>query len=191
VPPSAPWDWLGEHLAVDFANTVRRHRDGDAELITGPEELEAWLVREAGRVPVPAPIDPAVVGRFLSLRDHALAVLRAAAGDRPLPVADAEAINAVVLAHPTVRVLGECAGVQPSRVLGAGDDVDALLATLAAAVIELLARVDAGRLAVCDAPSCGQLFLRARTDQRWCGPGCGNRVRVARHHARSVRQKRS
>jgi predicted RNA-binding Zn ribbon-like protein len=58
-------------------------------------------------------------------------------------------------------------------------------AVLAAAVVDLVARPGAGGVALCDAPSCGQLFLRGRPDQRWCGPGCGNRVRAARHHARS------
>ena len=39
-------------------------------------------------------------------------------------------------------------------------------------------------LAYCDAPSCGQFFMRSRRDQRWCGPACGTRTRVARHASR-------
>ncbi|MFI5735270.1 CGNR zinc finger domain-containing protein [Kribbella sp. NPDC051587] len=43
-------------------------------------------------------------------------------------------------------------------------------------------RDDRHDLALCDAPGCGQLFFQRRTNQAWCGPGCGNRARVARHH---------
>jgi predicted RNA-binding Zn ribbon-like protein len=47
--------------------------------------------------------------------------------------------------------------------------------------IELL---DSPALAFCDAPSCGQFFIRRRRDQRWCSAACGTRTRVARHATR-------
>ena len=180
------WDWLGDDLAVDLANTVRRRRDREAELIGGPAELAAWLGHEAGRVPVPAQVDAGLVRRFLELRDHALAVLRAAAAGAPLPNDAVAAINATAQATPAVRLLGDRAGTSALRVPHAADDAEALLGLLAAAVIDLAARPAAGGVALCDAPSCGQLFLRTRADQRWCGPGCGNRARAARHHARAA-----
>jgi predicted RNA-binding Zn ribbon-like protein len=178
------WDWLGDDLAIDLANTVRRRRDREVDLLDGPGALRAWLGHEAGRVPVPATVDDAAVARFRALRDDALAVLRAAADDGPLPAAGAAGVNAIARARPAVRLLGDRAGATTTVVLPAGDALDELLAVLAAAVIDLVARPAAGGVALCDAPSCGQLFLRGRADQRWCGPACGLRARAARHHAR-------
>jgi predicted RNA-binding Zn ribbon-like protein len=60
-------------------------------------------------------------------------------------------------------------------------DAAALLARLAAEVRDVVASRD--DLALCDAPGCGQLFFERRTNQAWCGPACGNRARIARHHA--------
>ena len=182
---AASWDWLGDHLAIDLANTVRRHRDGEQELLGGPGDLAAWLRREAGRVPVPDVVDERLAARFRALRDDALAVLRATAAGVPAPPRAVAAINAIVVAWPAVRLLGEAPGAVEIRVLHEPPRADALLATLAAAVVDLEGGPDRVRLALCDAPSCGQLFLRARSQQRWCGPGCGNRVRAARHLARA------
>jgi predicted RNA-binding Zn ribbon-like protein len=179
------WDWLGDHLAVDLANTVRRHRGGERELLAEPGDLAAWLRHEAGRVPVPGVIDEPLTARVRDLRDHALAVLRATARRAPAPPASVAALNAIVVAWPSVRTLGTTPGSVETRVLNDPRPGEALLATLAAAVVDLHAGPDGTRLALCDAPSCGQLFLRARAQQRWCGPGCGNRVRAARHHRRA------
>jgi len=63
-------------------------------------------------------------------------------------------------------------------VAGQPDALDALLALVAHSAVEVIADPD---VALCDAPSCGQLFIRTRGNQRWCGPACGNRARVARH----------
>jgi predicted RNA-binding Zn ribbon-like protein len=182
---AAPWDWLGDRLAIDLANTVRRRGDGEEELLGAPADLAAWLRVEAGRVPAPSRVDAALTARVRELRDHALAVLRATALDRRPPAGAVAAINAIVVARPSVRLLAAEPGTAQTRVLNAPRAADALLATLAAAVVELQTGPDAERLALCDAPSCGQLFLRGRPQQRWCGPGCGNRVRVARHQQRA------
>jgi predicted RNA-binding Zn ribbon-like protein len=66
--------------------------------------------------------------------------------------------------------------------LTAADPLDELMARAAASALELLA---SPALAFCDAPSCGQFFMRSRRDQRWCGPACGTRTRVARHAMRN------
>lgn len=65
-----------------------------------------------------------------------------------------------------------------------GDARRDLLATLAAAIVDLLGAPDLHQLAFCDAPSCGQFFHRQRANQTWCCPGCGDRVRSARHYER-------
>ena len=62
------------------------------------------------------------------------------------------------------------------------DPLDELLSRTAMSAVELLG---SPTLAYCDAPSCGQFFMRNRRDQRWCGPACGTRTRVARHAMRA------
>ena len=52
------WDWLGEALAVDFANTTKRSGEKDRELLQAPEDLVYWADLEAGRVPS---VEPEVV----------------------------------------------------------------------------------------------------------------------------------
>jgi predicted RNA-binding Zn ribbon-like protein len=42
----------------------------------------------------------------------------------------------------------------------------------------------AAAIALCDAPGCGQLYLRGRPNQQWCNPHCGTRARSQRHAER-------
>ena len=178
------WEWLGDELAIDFSNTVRRRGMAYEDLLEGPADLREWATRQNGRVPVP-PLGAAKTGlaRIRTARDDALAVLRAAALAAPLPRPAAGRLNRAALRHPVVAQLGTDA-----RVGGRPDRLDELLARAVAATIDLAARAPAAGLALCDAPSCGQLFLRDRDNQRWCGPACGTRARVARHtHRRAAR----
>jgi predicted RNA-binding Zn ribbon-like protein len=179
------WEWLGDELAIDFANTVRRRGMDYRELLADPGDLREWASRQQGRVPVPgAGAAQEALGRVRAARDDAFAVLRAAALEAPLPRGPAERLNRVALRHPVVAQLGADA-----RVAGGPSRVDELLARAVAATIDLAGRAPAAGLALCDAPSCGQFFLRERDNQRWCGPACGTRARVARHaHRRGARR---
>src|SRR4051812_26345537 len=173
MPPHA-WEWLGEPLAIDFANTVRRHGREYEDLLRAPADLEEWARREPLQ-----PVDAA--GRLeeaRELRDAVLAVLRAAAaGERP-PPAQAERLNSAARRVRLVPQLRD--GKVELTALGTPDPLDEALARIALSALELVAHPG---LALCDAPSCGQLFLRHRSDQLWCGPACGTRARVARHAA--------
>jgi predicted RNA-binding Zn ribbon-like protein len=61
-----------------------------------------------------------------------------------------------------------------------------LCADIAAAAIDLLTGPDAATVALCDAPGCGQLYLRGRPNQQWCNPHCGTRARSQRHAERNA-----
>ena len=61
---------------------------------------------------------------------------------------------------------------------------DLLAAALARAAVAFLAGPDRVRLRACPAPRCVRYFVQAHARQEWCKPSCGNRARVARHHAR-------
>jgi predicted RNA-binding Zn ribbon-like protein len=184
------WSWLGDPLAIDLVNTVRRRGWQFTELIESPDDLRDWLDREQDRVTAPAEVGDDLVTRFLALRDHALDLLRAAAAGQPWPAEAIAAINALVLAAPSTRLLtGEPGGYRTQPVTEA-DPAGRLLGDLAAAVVALLTGPDAAELTLCDAPGCGHLYLRHRPNQQWCGPRCGTRARTGRHTSRPARSDR-
>ena len=169
------WDWLGEALAVDFANTTKRSGGEERELLETPGDLAEWAAEEAGRVPA---IEAGAVriGEVLTLRDDVKALLYAAVHGAPAPVPAAERVNARVRATPLVHQLrdGDAVLVPAAAVA----PLDELLARVSHSAIELAAR---GGVGFCDAPSCGQFFERRRASQLWCSDACGTRARVARH----------
>jgi predicted RNA-binding Zn ribbon-like protein len=170
------WSWLGEPLAIDFANTVRRRGPEYVEYLDSPRELVEWAHHEGLR------LSARDVGSRLAevreLRDAVFALLLAAARDENAPAGIETRLNAALAAVPLVPQLraGDVELTAPRD----APPLDVLLARMGASALEVL-RDPA--LAFCDAPSCGQFFLRHRGDQRWCGPACGTRARVARHAA--------
>jgi predicted RNA-binding Zn ribbon-like protein len=181
----ARWSWLGDPLAIDVANTVRRRGRRYIELITQPADLRAWLDHERGRLAIPAEVDTVMVSRFLLIRDQVLRVLRTAAGGTALPAADVHAINELAATAPTVRLLGAGPGQHFTRPVTQADPATRLSADIAAATIDLLTGPDTAAIALCDAPGCGQLYLRGRPNQQWCNPHCGTRARSQRHTDRN------
>jgi predicted RNA-binding Zn ribbon-like protein len=179
------WDWLGEPLAVDFANTVRRSGWRYRELLEGGADIASWSRHQGGRVPLLTAAEAhARLAEIRAVRDDVFDLLRAAArGDRP-PAEPVGRINARARKLPVVAQITGPGAERSAIVLGDPDAVDELLARVVAAAIDLTGAANSG-LALCDAPSCGQFFLRERTNQRWCGPACGTRARVARHSASS------
>jgi predicted RNA-binding Zn ribbon-like protein len=141
------------------------------------------------------------VARFLAVRDPVLRVLRAGATNsaappddaeawsapaaRNLPPADVDAVNQLAAAAPAIRLLGARPGRYRTQPVTAADPATRLCAELAAAAIGLLTGPDAAALALCDAPGCGQLYLRGRPNQQWCDPHCGSRARAQRHADRA------
>ena len=177
------WSWLGDALALDLVNTVRRRGWRFTELIESPDDLRDWLGREQDRLTTPAAVDDGLVTRFLALRDHALELLRAAVAGQPLPAGAVEAVNALVLAAPSARLLTGEPGQYRNQPVTTADPSRRLLGELAVAVIDLLTGPDVAELTFCDAPGCGHFYLRHRSNQQWCNPACGTRARTDRHHS--------
>jgi predicted RNA-binding Zn ribbon-like protein len=179
VPPER-WSWLGEPLGIDFANTVRRRGGDYTELLESGADLRAWAARQASRVPDP-PLGSADarLGEVRELRDAIFALLLSTAQREPVPPGVERRVNAALAAAPLVPQLRD--GTVELVAPAGADPLDELLARATASALELL---PSPALAYCDAPSCGQFFMRSRRDQRWCGPACGTRTRVARHASR-------
>jgi len=160
---------MDEPLAIEFANTVRRRGMEYVECVS----LVEWARRHDIRLAASR------LDEVRELRDAVFALLRAATQPGAMSPRHAEArLNAALAAVPLIPQLrdGDIALTAPSD----APPLDTLLARVAASALDVL-RDPA--LSFCDAPSCGQFFLRHRGDQRWCGPACGTRARVARHAA--------
>lgn len=187
----APWSWLGEALPLDFANTVRRVGSTYREHWVTGADVRDWSVRQQGRAPRVTDREAGDrLDELLRARGDFLAVLHAAADGAPLPVGAARRINALARAHPVVDQLPVGPGPWRPRAVQAGTAVDELLGRVTHALISLLASPDAQRVTLCDAPGCGQFYLRDRSDQQWCDTSCGTRARVARHQARRAQRDR-
>jgi predicted RNA-binding Zn ribbon-like protein len=178
VSETSSWDWLGEALAVDFANTTKRYGGDDRELLQAPEDLVTWAELEAGRVPE-LEVEAVRLGEIRTFRDDVKALLRAAVEGERAPLPAVQRVNARLRAAPLVVQLRDGASVlAPAAAIA---PLDELLARVAHSAIELAAH---GGVGFCDAPSCGQFFERSRASQLWCSHACGTRARVARHAQR-------
>jgi predicted RNA-binding Zn ribbon-like protein len=178
--------WLGEPLAIDYANTVMVVRAGQAvDLIATPAELKSWLHAERERL---GDCDFAVahIEEIRSLRDSVRDLLSAAAQGVAPPSGALDAVNAASARVPSAPQLQINAdGEFRKTELAAADPLRRLLAQLARSAADLLSGPGREQLHVCDAPSCGMVFLGSR---RWCCGACGNRARAARHYRRKRAQ---
>ncbi len=184
-------------LALDLALTLRHDGAGGvADDLADPAGLTAWVRAHPEILPVAqhCTADAAALAAVRELRAavralfaHAVRPGAPSAADaaRLMPVPEAvDRLNAAAARTPTVPVLrweGSAGPVLDRRpVHGAGD----LTAALAQAAAAFLAGPDRQRLRACHAPRCVRYFLKEHPRQQWCGPSCGNRARVARHHER-------
>jgi predicted RNA-binding Zn ribbon-like protein len=116
---------------------------------------------------------------FRSVRAASRAVLEAWVNRTALPVDAVTTLNETSGRVPRTLVLDPpLARDEPSS----ANATTRTLARVAWSTIELVGGPDRDRLRRCG--SCGDVFVASRTDRRWCSVTCGNRVRVARHHAR-------
>jgi predicted RNA-binding Zn ribbon-like protein len=143
--------------------------------------FEAWLIG-AGVPPEARPGLALRLGDFRGLHRAVVEALAAAAGGQVQPADAVARLNdaaALVPFAPRLRVGGRAVLVdEPEPTRRAAD----LLSAIARSAIRLLGSADAERLR--HGPRCGTFFLASRPDRVWCSASCGNRARVARHHAR-------
>jgi predicted RNA-binding Zn ribbon-like protein len=142
-------------------------------------DLRGWLEEEGVLVPEETAEVSLRLPEFLSLQAAVRELFDASIGGGPFPAAALERLNDVSARVP--RVLRFDAGGS-SETPFAASATPATLARIAWSAIELLGVSERSRLRRCGA--CGRYFVSTRSDRRWCSDACGNRTRVARHHAR-------
>jgi predicted RNA-binding Zn ribbon-like protein len=169
-------------LALALANT-----EAAADLLATPAALAAWL---SGHEDALGPVDDEVALRladFRALRSAIRAAIAARLDGSPPPEQAIRALNEASAAVPTAPALEKSPGglVRVERATASPSRTVQILASIARSAIEVLGP-DRERLRLCPATRCGKAFLASRARQVWCSASCGNRMRVARHHARRV-----
>lgn len=174
------WEWLGQGLALDLADTVTVEDGIEHDLIASVPDYARWAEREAEFLPegyarALARGRRELLGLRTSIREAVGAV---AAGKLP-PKPAVDRLNAASRAAPSWSELDP---VDLSlRVRTSAKGMEALLALYARSAIDLFA-AERSRLRRCPAPSCGMFYVGRRRQQRWCSTQCGTRARVARHY---------
>ncbi len=181
---------LGEHPALDLVNTVfvRGGLRGQlVDALTTPADLADWITEQAealgplGSAPDPG---PDALTAFTGLRSSLRRVVAAAAAGTDAPPENVAAVNTAVGAHRDTVELPPVGYGPAQHRTDAPDLPSAVLARVARSAVDLLTGPDLELLRACPAPGCVLFYLRTHPRRGWCSPGCGNRVRVARHSRR-------
>jgi predicted RNA-binding Zn ribbon-like protein len=182
--------WLGQPLGIDLVNTVMVVREGEVvDLLATRDDLARWLEAERGRLG-DCRFALEHHAEIRALRDAVRAVLLpVAAGQRPSRKG-LEILNDAARAAPISRCLriGKDGQLEAVATSARGGRLDQLLGALAHAAIDLVTDPESSRMRICQAPSCGMLFIGSR---RWCCHACGNRARAARHYYRKRASRRA
>lgn len=189
-----PWifDRSGDHLAIDFANTVSDLRTAPIERLATYCDLVEFA-RQTGLVTDARAAElveqcrarPSDAARALlnahTLRDALQEIYFAIAEGQPVPAPALTALNALV---PHLR-LGPTLAWTWSGDAGGLDEV---LGPIVRAALELLTTDHLrSRISRCRADSCQFLFLDQSKNhsRQWCSMGsCGNREKARRFHGR-------
>jgi predicted RNA-binding Zn ribbon-like protein len=189
MPDSPPFLWTGNHPATDLCNTEPVIDGERVELLPDCDSVVSWA-HAAGVAGSAGSIDTTDREAVRTVRFvHRLrAGLRAALDPTTAGPAAIHTLDAVLRDAPGVL------HVEPSS----GRAVVSLVATtpgaqlrldIAAATLDIF-RHDPGRIRRCAGPACVLLFLDVSKSgrRRWCDMAvCGNRAKVAAHHARTRR----
>lgn len=177
----------GEPLvALDLADTLLTVPDPPLDLLDDPDRYRRWWGLQERRLPqAPAPS----VAATRRLRTAVREVFDAVVDGRAPAAARLEDLNSVAAAVPTSpRLTSRRGGLIAEQRWHTEHGGNAALAAIARETIDLLGD-DTRRpqLRRCANPGCSMVFLAVNRRRVWCTANlCGNRTRVARHHARSA-----
>lgn len=170
------------HPALALVNTRYRSQGDLHDELADPHVASAWL---HARDDAQARLGQDDAAALRAMRD-ATRLLFTARLDGGIPPRQAmDAVNAAILAAPSVAVLGWPATGPERRYRSLGGDrLAQALGLYAADSVALLTGPEGERLTACGAPGCVRLLVRTHGRRQWCSTRCGDRVRAARHYAR-------
>jgi predicted RNA-binding Zn ribbon-like protein len=189
MPESRPFLWTGNHPATDLCNTEPVIDGERLELLPDYDSVVSWAAASG----VARPADPVgaaggEAARTLRFVRGLRAGLREALDPTTAGPAAIRALDAVLRDAPGVLHPEPSSG----RVvvsLAADTPCAQLRLDIATATMDIF-RHDPGRVRRCAGPTCVLLFLDVSKSgrRRWCDMAvCGNRAKVAAHHARARR----
>lgn len=162
--------------AIALANTTYAVRGKPRDGLTTPAELATLLATEIDDDLTPTAED---LTAARALRDAFRSATMAVAGGVMPDAADLAVINATTAASRQARELGPKLTTRVTRI---GPPVTAALAGIAENAITLLTE---GHVRMCGRPECVLLFVKDHPRREWCSKGCGDKVRAARHYAKT------
>lgn len=191
--PDYRFDFCGNHLAIDFTNTVGDRGAGRDEHLNTFGDIVAWAEARgvisrsvAAALRQQATADPDGAHRAwrsaLALREALYNVLAAASSNRRARPADLAVVNDHVADTFKSAALAQ-SGERFSLETRAEAWLDPVVRPVTRAAVDLLTSDELARVGRCADDECAWLFLdttRSRT-RRWCDMRiCGNRNKVRR-----------
>jgi predicted RNA-binding Zn ribbon-like protein len=191
--PDYTFEFCGNHLAIDFTNTIGDRGGERAEHLNTFGDIVAWaeardVIARSGAAALrqKANADPDSAKRAwrsaVAFREALYNVIAAASSGRRARPADLSLVNEQVADTFSGAALAQ-AGERFSLETHAEEWLDAVLRPVVRAAVDLLTSNDLSKVGRCADDSCGWLFLdttRSGT-RRWCDMRfCGNRNKVRR-----------
>jgi predicted RNA-binding Zn ribbon-like protein len=197
----ATLEWVGGHVALDFANTVGDITTQDPKpYLHSYEDLLAWaqqadLIGPVGRRNLSAGSARAKAAAFQeseALSATLRTVFHAAARGEPLPQKALDHLNTLVHKTAAWRSISTCLDEEGGKKISCGWDFKgappvAVLGPIVWRAVEFLENGALDRVKECSADDCRWLFLDTSKNRsrQWCSmENCGNRSKVRRFRDR-------
>lgn len=187
---------LGDHLALDFLNTLATPHDEPVEWLANGRDLLDWLedagvLERAERARIESSSKPAALNtaakEAAALREWFRGALERAKAGAALSKRDAERLNAVLARGASVTRIALTPEGARLETAQTWSNPAELLVPIARAMAELLCEGELDLVRRCEGPRC-TLWFYDRTKahrRRWCSQAvCGNRAKVAAYRAR-------
>lgn len=193
---------VGDHLALDFLNTIAAPQGAPVEWLGGGGDLINWLVGSGALAATDGARLLRTTERSLlddvardarRLREWLRALVEQLTNGQARGIAPGEldGLNAILARYPAHLRVTPTAGGIAMRSERAWTDAGELLAPIGEAIADLIANGDFDLIRKCENPPC-TLWFYDRTKghkRRWCSQAmCGNRAKVAAFRERLKRK---
>ena len=181
-------DFVGDHVAINFINTLRTHEGVLTDTLESDEHVIAWMRKMNLRLPlILKPFRPkALLDAARNLRSLALRSIEQRKAGKHVSLDGLNSFLTDAISHLELGMRGRRINLERVYV---ARDARQFLAPLAETIADLLANGNFDLVRHCEGDNC-ILWFYDRTKghrRRWCtAEGCGTRARVAAFRARSA-----